>query len=99
MTGARLIWTPHAQSDLARLRDFLAVKNLDAARRAIQTIRQGVKTLAAHPEIGRAVDNMPPEFREWIIPFGGSSYVTRYRYDGEQVAILAVRHGREAGYE
>jgi plasmid stabilization system protein ParE len=51
-----------------------------------------------HPEIGRPVDEMPPEFREWFVRFGDSGYVVRYRYDGELVAILAVRHGKEAGY-
>ncbi len=83
---------------MARLHGFLAPKNRDAARRAIRAIRQGVKALATHPEIGRPVEEMPPEFREWIIPFGDSGYVALYRYDGELVAILAVRHRREAGY-
>jgi plasmid stabilization system protein ParE len=93
-----VIWTPPALRDVARLHGFLAPKNRDAARRAARTIRQGVKALAAHPEIGRRVDDMPPEFREWFIHFGNSGYVVLYRYDGSQVAILAVRHGKEAGY-
>ena len=41
---------------------------------------------------------MPPEFREWFIQFGSSGYLMLYRYDDEQVTILAVRHGKEAGY-
>jgi plasmid stabilization system protein ParE len=94
----RLIWTPPALQDVARLHAFLAPKNRDAARRAARAIRQGVRMLATHPEIGRPVEEMPPEFREWFIPFGASGYVALYRYDGELVAILAVRHGREAGY-
>jgi plasmid stabilization system protein ParE len=95
---ARLIWTPTASRDVARLYAFLAPKNRDAARRAARTIRQGVKALTAHPEMGRPVKDLPSEYREWFIPFGSSGYVTRYRYDGEQIAILAVRHGKEAGY-
>jgi plasmid stabilization system protein ParE len=94
----RVIWTPPALRDVARLHRFLAPKNPDAARRAVRAIRQGVSALATHPEIGRPVDEMPPEFREWFIPFGQSGYLTLYRFDGETVAILAVRHGREAGY-
>lgn len=94
----RLIWTPPAVRDVARLHDFLAPKNRKAARRAVRAIRQGVKALAAHPEIGRPIEEMPPEFREWFIQFGDSGYVALYRYNGELVAILAVRHGREAGY-
>jgi plasmid stabilization system protein ParE len=95
---ARLIWTPPALHDIARLHRFLASKNPDPARRAVRAIRQGVKTLAIHPEIGRPVDEMPPEFRERFVPFGQSGYLALYRYDGKTVAILAVRHGREAGY-
>lgn len=84
--------------DIARLHAFLAPKNRDAARRAARAIRHGVKALAAHPEMGRPIEEMPAEFREWFIQFGDSGYVALYRYDGELVAILAVRHGREVGY-
>ncbi|MGH6931781.1 MAG: type II toxin-antitoxin system RelE/ParE family toxin [Dongiaceae bacterium] len=94
----RLIWTPPAMRDVARLHAFIRRKNRDAARRAIGEIRRGVKTLAVHPEIGRPFGEEAPEFREWFIPFGDSGYVVLYRYDGELVAILAVRHGKEAGY-
>jgi len=94
---ARLIWTPPATRDIARLHAFLASKNRDAARRAVSAIRKGAKTLAAHPEIGRMAAGLPAEFRDWFIPFGQSGYVVRYRFDVTAVAILAVRHGREAG--
>jgi plasmid stabilization system protein ParE len=80
------------------LHAFLPPKNRDAARRAARAIRQGVKLLAMHPEIGRPVEEMPPEFREWFVRFGDGGHVTLYRYDGELVVILAVRHGKEAGY-
>ena len=95
---SRVVWTPHALRDAARLHEFLAAKNRAAARRAVGAIRQGVKALGAHPEIGRPVEDMAPEFREWFIPFGDSGYVALYRYDGDAVVILAVRHGKEAGY-
>jgi plasmid stabilization system protein ParE len=94
----RLIWTPPALRDLVRLHGFLAPKNRNAARRAVRAIRQGVRLVATHPEIGRPVEEMPSEFREWFVPFGDSGYVTLYRYDCDVVAILAVRHGKEAGY-
>jgi plasmid stabilization system protein ParE len=94
----RLIWTPPALRDVARLHAFLAPKNRNSARRAVRAIRLGVKLLATHPEIGRPVEEMPSEFREWFVRFGDSSYVALYRYDGDLVAILAVRHGKEAGY-
>jgi plasmid stabilization system protein ParE len=84
--------------DVARLHDFLAPKSRDFARRAIKAIRQGIKALGKHPEIGRPVEEMQPEFRECVIAFGRGAYVALYHYDGKEIVILAVRHGREAGY-
>jgi plasmid stabilization system protein ParE len=84
--------------DVARRHQFLAPKSRDAAKRAVKAIRLGIKVLGKHPEIGRPVEEMPPEFREWVIEFGRGAYVARYHYDGKQVVILAVRHAREAGY-
>jgi len=93
-----LKWTPHSLWDVTRLHDFLAAESRDAARRAVKAIRQGVKLLAKFPEMGRPVEDLPTEFREWVIEFGSGAYVALYRYDGKEVVILAVRHGREAGY-
>lgn len=93
----QVIFSPAAIRDLQRLRDFLRPKNADAARRAGEAIRQGVKLLGAHPRIGRMVDDMPEVFREWPIGFGDSGYVARYRIDGDAVTILAIRHQKEAG--
>ena len=92
-----LKWTRQALRDLARLHDFLAPKSSDAAIRAVKAIRQGVQALTSHPEMGRPVDELPIEFREWIIEFGSGAYVAMYHYDGKDVVILAIRHGREAG--
>ena len=94
----RVIWTPRALQDVARLHRFLAPKNPDAARRAVRTIRESVKVLSSRPEIGRPAEEMPAGFRERVIPFGDRAYLALYHYDGEVVTILAVRHGREAGY-
>jgi plasmid stabilization system protein ParE len=94
----RVIWTPPALNDVQRLYRFLAPKDANAARRAVQAIRAGVKLLAHQPRVGRPVDDMEPAFREWLIDFGDSGYVALYRLDGETAAILAVRHQKEAGY-
>ncbi len=84
--------------DVARLHQFLAPKSPDAAKRAVKAIRQAVKALSNHPQMGRPVEDLAPEFREWVVEFGQSAYVALYHYDGKQVVILAVRHAREAGY-
>jgi plasmid stabilization system protein ParE len=95
---SRLRWSQPALLDVARLHSFLAPKSRNVAQRAIKAIRQGVKALAKNPEIGRPVAELPPQFREWVIEFGSGAYVAIYHYDGKEVVILAVRHGREAGY-
>jgi len=94
----RLIWSQSALLDVARLHAFLVPKSRDAAQRAVKAIRLGVKALAKHPESGRPVEELPTEFREWVIEFGHGAYVALYHYDGKQIVMLAVRHGREAGY-
>ena len=95
-----LIWSPPALLDVQRLCRFLAPKNTPAAKRAVKVIREGVKIVAKQPGIGRPVEDMEPEYREWLIDFGDSGYVVLYRYDAqtEISVILAVRHQREIGY-
>ena len=95
---SHLIWTPPALADVQRLYRFLAPKEKASARRVIRTIRTGVKILAHQPQAGRPVEEMVPEFREWLIDFGSSGYIALYRFDGESVTILAVRYQKEDGY-
>ena len=94
----RLIWSPAALLDVQRLYRFLAPQNLDAAKRAARAIRQGLKVLEKQPGMGRPVEEMNDEFRDWIIDFGDSGYVARYRVDHDAVTILAVRHQKEVGF-
>ena len=96
---SRLIWSPQAISDVQRLYRFLATKNTEAAKRAVGSIRKGIKLIELQPGIGRPVADMEPEFREWLIDFGASGYVAKYRWDGETAVVLAIRHQKEAGYE
>jgi plasmid stabilization system protein ParE len=95
---SRLIWLPTALEDTARLHAFLKRKNPDAAMRAVAAIRRGVRILETHPHAGRPVERMDSGFKEWPISFGRDGYVVLYRYDGDDVCIVAVKHSREAGY-
>lgn len=94
----RLIWSPPALADVQRLYRLLARNNTDAARRAVKSIREGVKILALQPGIGRPAEDLEPEYREWIIDFGSSGYVALYRSEADTAVILAVRQQREVGY-
>ncbi len=93
-----LIWSESALANVQRAYRFLAEKNLAAARRAVKAIREGVKILAVHPHVGRVIENMDEEFRDWAVDFNDSGYVVRYRFDNERVTIPAVRHQKELGF-
>jgi plasmid stabilization system protein ParE len=95
---SRLIWSPAALSDVKRVYDFLKPKDLDAAKRAVKAIRQGVRVLEKQSGVGRPVEDMDDEFRDWIIDFGDSGYVVRYQVGQQSVAVLAVRHQKEVGF-
>jgi plasmid stabilization system protein ParE len=60
-------------------------------------MRQGVRVLGQQPGIGRLIDEMSDEFREWVADFGDSGYVACYRLDSDVVTMLAVRHQKEVG--
>jgi plasmid stabilization system protein ParE len=94
----RVIFAPAALRDLERLRAFLRPKDPSAARRAGEAIRRGVQGLGTYPRIGRLIEDLPEQYREWVIAFGQSGYVARYRIDGDVVTVLAIRHQREAGF-
>ena len=91
-------FSPPAIRDLERLREFLRPKSPIAAKWAGEVIVKAVQVLGLQPKLGRPIEDMPDEFREWIIDFGDSGYVARYRIDTDAVTILAVRHQKEVGY-
>ena len=94
----RIEWSDLAYVDLARLRAFLAPMSKETANRAIRAIQRCAQPLAKHAEIGRLIEELPPEFRSWVIEFGHSACIARYEIVGRQVVNVRVRHGRELGY-
>lgn len=96
---SQLIWSADALADVQRLYRFLSVKNSISACRAMSTIREAVQIIAEHPEVGRPVDHMSTEYRDWPIAFGSSGDVARYYFDGAQAVLLAIRHQKEVGYQ
>jgi len=91
-------FAPSAIRDMQRLREFLRPKSPDAAKRAGEAIKKTLAVLGLQPKMGRPIEDMPDHYREWVIDFGGSGYVARYRLEADSVTILAVRHQKEAGY-
>ena len=60
---------------------------------------RGGQILGSQPRLGRMVEDLPEEFREWLIDFGDSGYVVRYRIGNDAITVLKVRHQKEVGYD
>lgn len=98
MPHLKLLWTPDALRGVERAYRFLADKNPDAAQAAAGAIRRQAAILQRYPNAGRPADDLDPEHRELLIPFGASGYVLVYGVYGDTILVLAVRHQKEAGY-
>ena len=94
----QVIYSPAANRDLERLYYFLAEKNERVARQAIEVIENSLRNLIEQPQIGRPIENMSEDFREWIIKYSNSGYSALYNFDGNTAIILAIRHQKEVGF-
>ena len=90
----RVTVAPEAKGDLFRLNAFLAERSADAARRAMDAIDAGLRSLGEMPD--RAPER-PQGVRELMIPFGVAGYVVQFRVDHDTVIIARIFHMREDG--
>ena len=65
---------------MARLRTFLAIKDINAAKRAMLAIREAFMPLTHAPLIGRPTEDSE-DLRELVIDFGASGYLALYRFE------------------
>lgn len=100
----RILFSPEAEDDLARLFDFLldnaeTPEDFALAESAIEAIRSAAfNQLARTPYSFRKAGKSSTR-RELIIPFGATGYVALYEIASETVVVvLAVRHQREEDY-
>jgi toxin ParE1/3/4 len=93
-------WTETAREGLEKAYLFLVEKNEDAAIAAIKAIREKALLLKQFPNAGRPAEDLEPEHRELLIPFGSAGYVLLYYFaeSGGPVTVLAIRHQKEVGY-
>ena len=95
---SQVIIAQTALADIARLREFLRLKEAEAAQEAGKAIIHAVLSVRHFPERGRNADWLGENYREPAIKFGGTGYIAIYRIDVPKVFVLAVRHQKEAGY-
>jgi plasmid stabilization system protein ParE len=98
----RVRFTEDAEADLVRLYEFILARDeadWALADRALEAIRNAVKSLELSPFSYRKATRGNPFLRELVIPFGATGYVALFEIDdNETVTILAVRHQREDDY-
>ena len=88
--------SPDAASDIERVRDFLDIRNPNAARRAMSAIWRALDRIQDFPDLGRPTED--PDIRQLVIRFGAAGYILRYTILSGSGDILVLRlwHGREA---
>jgi len=100
--SSQVRFTQDAEADLLRLYEFILTKDQtdwSLASRALEAIKNGIRSLELSPFSYRKATAANPFLRELIIPFGASGYVALFEIDDERtVTIMAVRHQREADF-
>lgn len=87
-----LKWTNKALSDLARLYEFLAPVNRDAAARTVQSLTAAPASLLENPRIGEKLEEFAPrEVRRILV----GHYEMRYEIQASSIYVLRLWHTRE----
>ena len=98
----RVRFTKDAEADLLRLYEFILARDeadWAIAQRALEAIRNAIRSLELSPFSYRKAAAGNPFLRELVIPFGAAGYVALFEIDNDKtVTILAVRHQREDDY-
>lgn len=95
-----VVWSPGSLECVQCLYNFLAEKDIDAAKAAAALMLKQAELLEKFPQAGRPAEDLEPEHRELLVPFGGAGYVLLYHFaeSGDAVTVLAIRHQKEVGY-
>ena len=84
---AQIIWTEPAINDLDEIAEYIAISNLSAARRLVQTVFEKVDRLEQHPKSGRKPTELKPlDYREVVV----KPCRIFYKFDSDKVYILHV---------
>ena len=85
-------WSNQALSDLARLYDFLALVNKQAAAGTVQSLTMAPHKLIEYPRLGEKLEEFSPrEVRRIIV----GHYELRYEIQTSTIFILRLWHTKE----
>ncbi len=83
-------WTTPASADLARVLEYIAADNVEAAQQVARAIRAASDRLDQFPQMGRI--GAVPGTRELVVP--NLPYMLIYRQKGPESQILRLLHTR-----
>ena len=88
-----LKYTKEALQDLIRLKEFLEIKNPDAAQRIASKLVSGIEDLTKFPKMGIIVEDAPePDIMRDIYI---SDYHVRYLALEKTIYVLRIWHQKE----
>jgi toxin ParE1/3/4 len=88
----KIEWSALAIERITEIADYIAADKPQAAQQWVITLFEAVENLSKFPELGREV----PETRDMRIrEIMKGHYRIIYKFEGETVSILTVRHGRQ----
>ena len=90
----RLEWSNDALADLDRFASFLHRQYPSLAELVAGEIVKEAQLLTEQPMLGRVIGDSE-EYRQIVLQVLSARYVFQYRYDGKQLLMLRVFHGRE----
>ena len=92
---AQVVFSGRAVEQVERALEV--ANNPEVAVAGAEAFRSGFEALAAHPLVGRRVEE---DLRELVVSYGASGYIALYRFivRRDEVRVLALRHQREIGY-
>ena len=86
----RVVWSPAARADLARIDDFNAEHDPDFADRVARAAIAAADFLAEFPAAGPVVRGLD---RKWRVP--GTDFILVYHASVQGVEIVRTYHARE----
>lgn len=93
--GARVLWRPRANLDLANTALYLASHSAPNALRFVDAVQKATALLESHPFAGATVASLcygDSEYRRWAIP-KFRKYLLIYRATPHEVVIVRLLHG------
>ncbi len=89
----RVRYTQEAIHDLKRFRDFIEAKNPIAAAKVAGNLLSAIEKLKSFPLMGLKVENasLPEKIRDLFVGL----YTIRYFFNGCEIIVLRLWHGKE----